>query len=53
MLEGLEQARFLEAQRTIATVKVEPPSYMSGIDTPEDLALAESIIARLGDPFPG
>lgn len=53
MLEGLEQLRFLEAGRTIATVAVEPPSHvMSGIDTPEDLALAEDTIARLGDPFP-
>lgn len=52
-LEGLEQLRFLEAGRTIATVEVEPPSHaMSGIDTPEDLALAEETIARLGDPFP-
>lgn len=51
-LEGLEQLRFLEAGRTIATVEVDPPSHvMSGIDTPEDLALAEETIARLGDPF--
>jgi 3-deoxy-manno-octulosonate cytidylyltransferase (CMP-KDO synthetase) len=52
-LEGLEQLRFLEAGRTIATVEVEAPSHaMSGIDTPADLALAEEVIARLGDPFP-
>jgi 3-deoxy-manno-octulosonate cytidylyltransferase (CMP-KDO synthetase) len=52
-LEGLEQLRFLEAGRTIATVAVDPPSHvMSGIDTPADLALAEETIARLGDPFP-
>jgi 3-deoxy-manno-octulosonate cytidylyltransferase (CMP-KDO synthetase) len=52
-LEGLEQLRFLEAGRTVATVEVDPPSHvMSGIDTPEDLALAEDTIARLGDPFP-
>lgn len=53
VLEGLEQLRFLEAGRSIATVEVDPPSHsMSGIDTPADLALAEAAIARLGDPFP-
>lgn len=53
VLEGLEQLRFLEAGRTIATIAVDPPLHaMSGIDTPEDLALAEAAIARLGDPFP-
>lgn len=52
-LEGLEQLRFLEAGRTIATVEVaRPPHAMSGIDTPADLMLAEAAIARLGDPFP-
>lgn len=52
-LEGLEQLRFLEGGRTIATVEVEPPTHvMSGIDTPADLALAEEVITRLGDPFP-
>lgn len=52
-LEGLEQLRFLESGRVIATVEVEPPAHaMSGIDTPADVALAEEAIARLGDPFP-
>ncbi|MEE4453612.1 3-deoxy-manno-octulosonate cytidylyltransferase [Novosphingobium resinovorum] len=52
-LEGLEQLRFLEGGRTIATVEVDPPAHaMSGIDTPADLALAEEAIKRLGDPFP-
>lgn len=52
-LEGLEQLRFLEGGRTIATIEVDPPSHvMSGIDTPADLALAAEAIARLGDPFP-
>lgn len=52
-LEGLEQLRFLEAGRAIATVEIDPPSHaMSGIDTPADVALAEETIARLGDPFP-
>jgi len=53
-LEGLEQLRFLEAGRSIATVAVDVPTHvMSGIDTPADVALAEATIARLGDPFPG
>ncbi|MEJ2409011.1 MAG: 3-deoxy-manno-octulosonate cytidylyltransferase [Novosphingobium sp.] len=53
-LEGLEQLRFLENGRTIATVETAPPGHaLSGIDTPADLALAEEAIARLGDPFPG
>lgn len=52
-LEGLEQLRFLESGRTIATLEVDPPEHaLSGIDTPADLALAEEAIARLGDPFP-
>ncbi|WP_296675466.1 3-deoxy-manno-octulosonate cytidylyltransferase [Novosphingobium sp.] len=51
-LEGLEQLRFLEAGRAISTVQVDPPTHaLSGIDTAEDLALAEEAIARLGDPF--
>jgi 3-deoxy-manno-octulosonate cytidylyltransferase (CMP-KDO synthetase) len=53
-LESLEQLRFLEGGRSIDTLEVEPPSHaLSGIDTPEDVALAEAAIARLGDPFPG
>lgn len=52
-LEGLEQLRFLEGGRIMATVAVDAPSHaMSGIDTLADLALAEETIARLGDPFP-
>ncbi|MEM6584873.1 MAG: manno-octulosonate cytidylyltransferase [Pseudomonadota bacterium] len=51
-LEGLEQLRFLEHGRSIATVPVEPPQHaLSGIDTAHDLDLAEEAIARLGDPF--
>ncbi|BBC71549.1 3-deoxy-manno-octulosonate cytidylyltransferase [Altererythrobacter sp. B11] len=54
VLEGLEQLRFLEGGKTIATIAVDPPAHaLSGIDTPGDLALAEEVIARLGDPFPG
>lgn len=53
-LEGLEQLRFLECGRTIATVEVEVPQHaLSGIDTPADIVAAEAAIARLGDPFPG
>lgn len=52
-LEGLEQLRFLENGWTIATVPVPAPEHaLSGIDTPEDLALAEEAVALLGDPFP-
>lgn len=52
-LEGLEQLRFIEGGKTIATVVVDQPIHaMSGIDTPADLSLAEAAIARLGDPFP-
>lgn len=52
-LEGLEQLRFLEHGRTIATVPVEVPAHvLSGIDTPQDLAMAEQAITRFGDPYP-
>ena len=52
-LEGLEQLRFIEHGRAIATVEVEVPSHvLSGIDTPEDLAMAERAIATFGDPYP-
>jgi len=50
-LEGLEQLRFLEMGLAIQTVEVAPPSHaMSGIDTLEDVALAEALIEQLGDP---
>ena len=49
--EGLEQLRFLETGMDIHTIEVAPPSHtMSGIDTAEDVALAENLIARFGDP---
>ena len=52
-IEGLEQLRFLEHGWQIVTVPVAAPEHaLSGIDTPEDLALAEAAIANLGDPFP-
>ena len=51
--EGLEQLRFLEAGSDILTIAVDPPRYaISGIDTREDVALAERLIADLGDPWP-
>jgi 3-deoxy-manno-octulosonate cytidylyltransferase (CMP-KDO synthetase) len=51
-LEGLEQLRFLESGLAIQTVEVAPPLHaMSGIDTQADIALAESLIARWGDPY--
>ena len=50
-LEGLEQLRFLEMGLAIQTVEVDRPSHsMSGIDTLEDVAVAEALIAQLGDP---
>ena len=50
-LEGLEQLRFIEMGLVVQCVPVSPPRIsMPGIDTPEDLALAESLIAKHGDP---
>jgi|TARA_Y100000815_G_scaffold34108_1_gene28317 3-deoxy-manno-octulosonate cytidylyltransferase (CMP-KDO synthetase) len=51
-LEGLEQLRFLENGMSIFTVAVEPgANAMWGIDTPEDAAFAEKLIAEQGDPM--
>ncbi|WP_267414517.1 MULTISPECIES: 3-deoxy-manno-octulosonate cytidylyltransferase [unclassified Sphingomonas] len=51
-LEGLEQLRFLEMGLTIQTIAVAPPVHaMSGIDTHDDVALAEELIRRFGDPW--
>ncbi len=53
-LEGLEQLRALENGMRIKTVSVDPPEVATpGIDTPEDLARAEALIAQYGDPFIG
>jgi 3-deoxy-manno-octulosonate cytidylyltransferase (CMP-KDO synthetase) len=50
-LEGLEQLRFLEMGLEIRTIEVAPPVHaMSGIDTAEDVTLAESLIRQFGDP---
>ncbi|MEO1660845.1 MAG: manno-octulosonate cytidylyltransferase [Pseudomonadota bacterium] len=50
-LEGLEQLRFLENGMRIQAVKV-PASdtAMWGIDTPQDAAHAEQLIAKHGEP---
>lgn len=51
-LEGLEQLRFLENGFRIQAVKVPPaPSAMWGIDTPQDAAHAEALIAKHGEPI--
>ena len=51
-LEGLEQLRLLELGLRIEAVPVEPSRFdISGIDTAEDIARAEALIARHGDPL--
>jgi len=51
-LEGLEQLRFLENGLRIQAVKVPAaPSAMWGIDTPQDAAHAEQLIAKHGEPL--
>ena len=51
-LEGLEQLRFLENGMRIQAVKVPPrASAMWGIDTPQDAAHAEQLIAKHGEPL--
>ncbi len=51
-LEGLEQLRFLENGMRIMTVPVETTdAAMWGVDTPEDAAFAEQLIAEQGDPM--
>lgn len=53
-LEGLEQLRLLENGMSIQCVKVEPAVIaIPGIDTPEDVKLAERLIAEHGDPQVG
>ncbi len=48
-LEGLEQLRMLEAGMKIRVVEVPAPEVsISGVDTPEDLALAERILKEKG-----
>ncbi|MCR9079145.1 MAG: 3-deoxy-manno-octulosonate cytidylyltransferase [Hyphomonadaceae bacterium] len=51
-LEGLEQLRFLENGMRIQAVKVAASaSAMWGIDTPQDAAHAEALIAQHGEPL--
>lgn len=51
-LEGLEQLRFLENGMRIEAVKVpSSASAMWGVDTPEDAAMAEQLIAKHGEPI--
>ena len=50
-LEGLEQLRLLENGMSIQCVEVAPDTIaIPGIDTPEDVALAERLIRDHGDP---
>lgn len=49
-IEGLEQLRFLEAGMDILAMEFSLPLHcMSGIDSVEDVAMAESIIGQFGD----
>ncbi len=52
VLEGLEQLRLIELGLEIRAVIVAPARItMSGVDSPDDVARAEALIAKLGDPF--
>ncbi|BAV64694.1 3-deoxy-manno-octulosonate cytidylyltransferase [Sphingobium cloacae] len=52
-LEGLEQLRLLELGIAVTTVPVASPLFdSSGIDTEEDIARVEALIAIHGDPTP-
>jgi 3-deoxy-manno-octulosonate cytidylyltransferase (CMP-KDO synthetase) len=51
-LEGLEQLRLLENGMSIQCVEVSPGQIaIPGIDTSEDVALAERLVAEHGDPL--
>lgn len=51
--EGLEQLRLLESGSAILTIAVPAQRYaISGIDTCEDVKLAERLILEHGDPYP-
>ncbi|MCW8416998.1 3-deoxy-manno-octulosonate cytidylyltransferase [Fluoribacter dumoffii] len=51
-MEGLEQLRILENGYTLRCVPVDYKgrASMSGIDSPEDIARAEALIAQYGEP---
>lgn len=53
-LEGLEQLRVLEHGHTMLCVPVDYKgrAAMSGVDSPEDIARAETLIARHGELLP-
>lgn len=51
-LEGLEQLRLLENGMSIQCVEVQPDRIaIPGIDTAEDVALAERLVTEHGDPL--
>ncbi|KTC91377.1 3-deoxy-manno-octulosonate cytidylyltransferase [Fluoribacter dumoffii] len=54
-MEGLEQLRILENGYTLRCVPVDYKgrASMSGIDSPEDIARAEALIAQYGEPLEG
>jgi len=53
-LEDLEQLRMIEAGFHVTAVPVEPAKIStSGIDSPEDLTRATSMLTSLSDPFEG
>lgn len=53
-LEGLEQLRFFALGIPVQLIEIDAPRIsMNGVDTPEDAALAERLIAQHGDPFTG
>ncbi|MDR1044040.1 MAG: 3-deoxy-manno-octulosonate cytidylyltransferase [Candidatus Adiutrix sp.] len=54
-LEGLEQMRFLENQMRIKMLPVEyrGGESLGGVDSPEDVARLEEVIAGFGEFFPG
>lgn len=50
-IEGLEQLRLLESGMHVQCAPVAAPAIATaGIDAPEDLARAEALVARHGDP---
>lgn len=50
-LEGLEQLRLIENGFTMQAVEVQPGQIaIPGIDTAEDIALAERLVAEFGEP---
>lgn len=53
-LEGLEQLRLIENGLSVQAVEVQPGRIaIPGIDTAEDIALAERLVAAVGDPDAG